>query len=553
MRVPPGLAISMFERSSVAVPVRSWRGMFLIMFVVALVFKVVIAATLSPFGDEAFYWQESLAPAWGYSDLPPLTAWLIGLSESVFGHGRLAMRLPFLIIGAALPWQVGAIARRLSGEPARWQAATFSLLLPLVGSLGVLALPDVPLTFAIVLATQGLLAALETNRTRDWCLLGAGLGLAWATHYRAAMPMLAGLLFLLATPRGRRQWKRPGLWLAMIVASLGLIPLVIYNIGARGAGVAFQLVERNPWRFHADALVQPLEQMVACTPLAWAVLMWALWRSWRRREEAPFDVVVIVAGSFVVLYFLLGLFADDIRFRAHWPLPGYVLLCAVLPSLLAHAGRAWRRVALAGFVIAGFGLLVGLGYLGVAASSSGPRALAGVKAFPSNFTGWRESSDAVRAQLARDPSALVVADNFMLAAELRFALGSAQVVYSLDSPANTKHGRAPQLATWGLDEAGLAKHAGRRVLLVVDETSLREREKRDWIASICSRVDVVRPVMRLDLFDGRRRFAIYDATARVAKGPLGNPDDCVAWRAAYKASLPAARGTSGQGDTGVAK
>jgi hypothetical protein len=527
--------------------------MFLVMFVVALLLKIVIAATLSPFGDEAFYWQESLSPAWGYSDLPPLTAWLIALSEGIFGHGRLAMRLPFLLVGAALPWQVGSMAKRLGGETARWQAATFALLLPLVGSLGVLALPDVPLTFAIVLATQGLLAALETNRTRDWCLLGVGLAIAWTSHYRAAMPMLAGLLFLLATPRGRMQWRRPGLWLALAVASLGLIPLVIYNVGARGAGLAFQLVERNPWRFHADALVQPLEQAGACTPLAWAVLLWALWQAWRRRGEAPFDVIATVAGSFVVLYFVLGLFADDVRFRAHWPLPGYILLCAVLPSMLADAGRIWRRVALAGFALAGLGLLAGLGYLGLAASPDGARVLAGVKAFPSNFTGWRETSKAVRSALVMEPSALVVADNFMLAAELRFELGGSRLVYSLDSPLNVKHGRAPQLAAWGLDEVGLARRAGQRVLLVVDETSLREREKRDWLASVCSRVDMAGPVARLDLFEGRRRFALYDATARAVPGALGIADDCVVWREAYRASVVPARRSSGQGDAGIAK
>jgi hypothetical protein len=521
--------------------------MFLVMFFAALLLKVVIAATLSPFGDEAFYWQESLSPAWGYSDLPPLTAWLIGLSEGAFGHGCLAMRLPFLLIGAALPWQVGAIAHRLGGEVARWQAATFAMLLPLVGSMGVLALPDVPLTFAIVLSTQGLLAALETNRIRDWGLLGIGLAIAWMTHYRAAMPILAGLLFLLATPRGRMQWRRPGLWLAMTVAGLGLIPLVIYNVAARGAGVAFQLVERNPWRFHADALVQPLEQAVACTPLAWAVLLWALWQAWHRRRQAPFDVIATVAGSFVVLYFVLGLFADDVRFRAHWPLPGFVLLCAVLPSLLANAGRTWRRIALAGFALAGVGLLAGLGYLGLAASPDGARLMTGLKAFPSNFTGWRESSEAVSARLAEDPSALIVADNFMLAAELRFAFGGARVVYTLDSPLNTKHGRAPQLAAWGIDESGLARHAGRRVLLVVDETSLRERERRAWLTSVCSRVDIAGAAQRLDLFDGRRRFAVYGATARAVRGPRLSPDDCVVWREAYRAS------SSGKSNPGVAE
>ncbi len=345
MRMPPVLAMSMSERSSVAVRVRSWRGVFLVLFALSMVAKLLIAVTLSPFGDEAFYWQESLAPAWGYSDLPPLTAWLIALSEAVFGHGLLAMRLPFLLIGAFLPWQVGAIARRYGGETARWQASTFALLMPLAGSLGVLALPDVPLTFAIMLATHGLLAALEGNRVRDWCLLGVGLAIAWATHYRAAMPMLAGLLFLLLTPRGRASWSRPGLWLALAIASIGLLPIVLYNIDARGAGVAFQLVERNPWRFHADALVQPLEQAVTCTPLAWIVMVWALWCSWRRRNEAPFDAVAVIAGTFIVGYFVLGLFADDVRFRVHWPLPGYLLLCAVLPSLMRDSGWfgvAWR-------------------------------------------------------------------------------------------------------------------------------------------------------------------------------------------------------------------
>ncbi|HEY4293043.1 glycosyltransferase family 39 protein [Luteibacter sp.] len=527
----------MSEPSSVAVHARSWRGIFLAVFVAACLAKLAIACTLSPFGDEAFYWQESLTPAWGYSDLPPLTAWLIALSEGLFGHGLLPMRLPFLLVGALLPWQVGAMAARYGDAAARWQAATFVTLLPLVGSLGVLALPDVPLTFATLLAFQGLLGALDRNRMRDWFLLGVGLAIAWMTHYRAAMPMLGGLLFLSLTPRGRMQWRRPGFWMAMGVAALGLLPIVLYNLGAHGAGVAFQLVDRNPWQFHADALVQPIEQALACTPLAWAAMLWAIWRSWRRRAESPFDVVAVVAGTFVIAYFVLGLFADDLRFRAHWPLPGYLVACVALPLFLRESGKAWRRTVCAGFVLAGLGLAAGLGYLGLAASAHGATTLAGLKAFPTNFTGWRESATAMEAQLATQPDAILVADNFMLAAELRFALGASHTVYSLDSPLNVKHGRAPQLAAWGLDEAGLATHAGSKVLLVVDESKRRDIEARNWLGSICARVDIVRPVGRVEAFDKRRSFALYEGRARVSRGAPGNPDNCVVWMAAYKASL----------------
>jgi 4-amino-4-deoxy-L-arabinose transferase-like glycosyltransferase len=532
MRVPPGLAISMDEPSSLAARARRWRGIFFVLFVLSLACKVVIASTLSPFGDEAFYWQESLGLAWGYSDLPPLTAWLIASSEAVFGHGLLAMRLPFLVLGALVPWQVAALARRGGSAQAPWQAAVFALLLPLGGSLGVLALPDVPLTFSILLAAQGLVAALETNRKRDWCLLGLGLALAWCTHYRAAMAMLAGLVFMLAVPRGRRAWCQGGWWVAMAVAALGLLPIIIYNIASRGAGVAFQLVDRNPWQFHADALVQPLEQALACTPLLYVLLLWALWQAWRRRDDAPCDVLATLAGTFVIVYFVVGLFADDVRFRAHWPLPGYLLLCAVLPVLLAHASAWMRRFAGIALGLAGVGLLVGFVYLGLAASARGAIVLAHAKAFPANFTGWRD----VAAALPPQPEgALLVADNFMLAAELRFAIGAKASVYSLDSPLNAKHGRAAQLHAWALDEAALQDLAPAPLVLVVDETALRERETREWLGSICTRVDIERPLGRVDAFDGRRRFAFYAARARSAQGPAVPPDQCIVWTQAYAA------------------
>jgi hypothetical protein len=486
-----------------------WRDAFLVAFAILQLLKCFVAARLSPFGDEAFYWMEAGRLAWGYSDLPPLTAWLIAGGEALAGHGIFAMRLPFLLLGASLPWLMVALARRLGDARAGWQAGLLTLVLPLAGTLGVLALPDVPLTVAIVLALLGLVRALDSDRLADWLLVGIGLALAWLTHYRAAMPMIAGLLLFLLTARGRAQWRRGGFWLAMAVATLGLVPLVVYNVQQRGVGIGFQLVERNPWAFHADALVQPLEQALACTPLLYGLLLWCAWQCWRRRRERPWDVLAVTSLTFLLGYFLLGLFADDLRFRAHWPLPGYLPLVAALPVLLRErrAGKFWRPAA---FILAGLGTLIGLGYLALAASASGPSSLAGVKAFPSNFVGWRESAWTARRLLAEHDGAILVADNFMLAAELNFQLGREFTVYSLDSPLNVKHGRAPQLALWGLDENGLRHaHPGAPLLLAVEPTALRERERAGWLGSLCGRVDGARLLERLDLFDGRKQVRFY--------------------------------------------
>lgn len=536
----------MRDRISVVVPVARWRAAFLTVFTVQFAIKAWLVATLAPFTDEAFYWLESRHPAWGYSDLPPLTAWLIRGGEAVAGHGVIGMRWPFLVLGAALPWIVVRFAREAFDPRIGWQAGLLCLLLPLAGTLGVLAVPDVPLTVAIMLAVLALLRVTARDRLRDWLLLGGALALAWATHYRAAMPMLVGLLFALAAPRGRALWRRPGLWLALAVAALGLVPLAISNWHQHGAGLSFQLVDRNPWRFHATALVQPLEQALACTPLLYAMLLWAGWRVWRRRREgAPWDVISFVSMGFLALYFLLGLFADDVRFRAHWPLPGYLPLLAALPVLVAaKTGASARRWLAAAVFVAVLGQGLGLAWLGMAATPGAARRLADLKAFPYAFVGWREAAALI--EPARQGEVLV-ADNFALAAELAFFLDDRQPVYSLDSPLNVKHGRAPQLALWHLDEAGLrAAHAGQPMLLAVEETAQGERERFAWLGTICRRIDGPREVARVSLYDGRKRVALYAGTIPLRMPASGDASPaergaCPIWLASQAAADSAAR------------
>jgi 4-amino-4-deoxy-L-arabinose transferase-like glycosyltransferase len=517
--------------ASVVAGIARWRAAFVTVFLCLLVIKLILALTLQPLGDEAFYWQESRHLAWGYSDLPPLTAWLIRAGEGVAGHGVWGMRWPFLLLGSCLPWVLVAFGRRAFDERAGWQAGLLCMCLPLAGSLGIVALPDVPLTVAGAAAMLALLRAMDENRLRDWLLLGVALAVCWLSHYRAAMYMVAGLLLFLLTRRGRQQWKRSGFWLAMLIAALGLIPLVVSNWQQHGAGLAFQLMERNPWRFHADTLVQPLEQAVTSTPFLYISLLWTAWCCWRRRREGgPWDVIAYLSLTFIVVYFIAGLFADDQRFRVHWPLPGYLPLMAAQPVLLRDAvKRRWRTVTIFGAGIALFAQVAALCYLGLAASPVASRWLGAARAFPTSFIGWKQSADIAKTQLAMQPVVLV-ADNFMMAAELDFQFNGQRVVYSLDSPLNVKYGRAPQLALWGLDEVALRReHAGNQVLLVVDEHALRERERAPWLGSLCARIENLQPVKKLDLFDDRKSVAFYRGYVAAGSGTRAS-SDCVAWR-----------------------
>ncbi|MHB8678691.1 MAG: ArnT family glycosyltransferase [Rudaea sp.] len=504
-----------------------WRSAFWIVWTILLAAKVVLAAQLAPFGDEAWYWQESRHLALGYSDLPPLTAWMIAAGEAVFGHGVLAMRAPFLVLGALLPLVIVRIGRRVSGTADGWIGVLSVLALPLLGTLGIFALPDVPLAFVSALALDAVERAARTHRLRDWTLLGVALALAWLAHYRAATLLAAGLAFFTLTPRGRALWRDPGLWLALAVMCLGIVPAIAFNATHGWAALDFQLVQRNPWRFHADALVQPLEQALVCTPLFYALLLWALWQIWKRRGQgAPWDLFLCCAAVPIVAYFVLGLFADDTRFRVHWPLPGYLPLLSVLPMLLRQSKiAAWIRITAFGMLVGG--CLLAFAYLGMAAIPGGADVLSRMKAFPQQFVGWREAAAQTRVLLAqpRYAQSVLVADNFMLAAELDFALDGSRAVYTLDHPINAKHGRAPQLAIWGRDEAGLhALGSGYPVLLVVEPGARRERERAAWLDTLCSRVENLVPVARLDTYDGRKRYRWYSGLVKPSDGIKPNPD-----------------------------
>lgn len=153
--------------------------------------KLWLALVVPLFGDEAFYWMESRHPAPAYSDLPFMTALLVGAGTWLAGDGYLGVRLAFLGLGALLPWLVYRFAARFETRTDALLAAGATACLPLAGTLGLLAVPDVPLA---VLAVAGLVAAcraVESGAIRWWVLAGVFAALGLCTHYRFAV-WLAG-------------------------------------------------------------------------------------------------------------------------------------------------------------------------------------------------------------------------------------------------------------------------------------------------------------------------------------------------------------------------
>jgi hypothetical protein len=323
--------------------------------------------------------------------------------------------------------------------------------------------------------------ALDAPRGWHGWALGAALAAALLAHWRGALLVSAGLLLLLMPPRMRRALRWPGLWLALLIGALALVPMLVFNAQHDWAALRFQVLERHPWRFQIEGLWIPLEQMLVVTPALALLLLAAVRAAWLRRREGPTDLVLASALGIVAVYLLLGVFADNTHTRVHWPLPGYLPILLLLPALerrwLAVVG--WRHwLARAALPMAALAQLAVIGVL-AAACCADPRLQAGAALVIGNgFRGYEMAAAEARQQLRRLPAdSLLIADNFLLAAELDFALGGSRPVYVLDHPRNRQHGRQTQLAIWQRDQTSLQRSSWSQALLVIEERARFANER----------------------------------------------------------------------------
>ena len=497
----------------------SARRCFIASWLALCAAKLALASQLPLFVDEAFYWQEGRHLALAYSDLPGLTAWLARLGTAIGGEHALALRMPFLMIAAVIPWLVVRMAMREFDARNGWHAGMLALLLPLAGSLGLLALPDVPLLLASVLCLDAGLRLLRDVDRFATAELALGLVIGGLSHYRFVAVIGVGLLAMALLPAGRNALARPRVWLAVAAGALAWLPLVLWNLDNADAGLRFQLLDRHPWSFSGEGIRLGRMQLLLATPLL--VLAMALAGARGLRDARPAVRFLAFSGTGIVLGFLLlGFFADRERVSFHWPLPGYIALLPLLPAVLSRWSRGWR---FATWATAALGLAAVLGYYALASVPAWRAQSASQNFHPTNFAGWDVLAHAVRGRLARLPAdTRLLAGNFKIGAELGFALGDADISV-LEHPLNAKHGRAPQLQLWGLAHATRATLGNAPILLVASANDVPFAELLAHFHALCEQVGPLPPPQVLNIDHGRQRFLLFALPAGPRTGPCSTP------------------------------
>ena len=397
-------------------PDPDWR--LLLWGLLALTAFRLIAAGLTPLTeDEAYYRLWAMRPQLGYYDHPPMIAWWIALGRLIAGDDALGVRL-FPVLGASLTtlllWDTARLAgagERVAARAAVWLNATL-----LIGFGVILAVPDAPSTLFWMTTLWCLLKARagksSGGRPLWWIAAGVTAGLATLSKYSALFLAPGVFLWLVATPEGRAELKRPWPWLTCVIAA-GLFGLnAAWNAQHHWESFTKQFGRVVPGPLTGKYLVELIVgQFILLNPL---IALFA-WRPFdlRRLKVWGADVSLFVAtvAPFAVYLLLHSLHA---RVQAHWPAPLYPAL-AFLGAVAAEGvrpGSVWMGVRRAA---APFG--IGLTVLALAYAASGLHLL-GRKDPSLQLSGWPTFAGAVEADRKTSGAAWVGTLSYGVAGQL---------------------------------------------------------------------------------------------------------------------------------------
>lgn len=276
-------------------------------------------------------------PDWSHFDHPGMVGWLGQLFTL---NGRLdvdgLLRLPAVIAGTANTWLMYRIGMRIAGERVGFVAALMYTA-SIYGSFltGLFFMPDAPQSFFWLASLALALDLFQRNEQPfwPWALLGMSLAGALLSKYHSVF-LLAGLtgyvLFYRRDLLGHR-----GPWACLVIASLGLVPTVLWNIEHEFISFAFHSGRVNPSEgININTFFQEIGGEFAYNNPIVFVLCWAgvISALLRRKLIRPVyaQTLLLVALPLLITFIGFSLFR---RTLPHWTGPAYLTLIPL--------GAAW--------------------------------------------------------------------------------------------------------------------------------------------------------------------------------------------------------------------
>jgi hypothetical protein len=291
---------------------------------------MLAAAKYGLFTDELYFLACGEHLAWGYVDMPPLTAVQAWVARSLLGDSLYALHFIPALAGGALVLMTGLMAGQLGGG--RWARATAAIAAAIAPGFlafhSYLSMNSIDLVLVTGLAMI-LIRIVQTEDARLWLGFGAVAGVGLLNKHTILLFGFALIVSLLFT-RARRQMFNRWFVAGGAIAFLIFLPNLVW-MWQHGFPHLEQLanIRRNQRNVNLSALAFAGQQLMLAGPMLVPLWLAGLWHFVAGEGRA------LRALGFAYIGALLVLIATD--GRVYYLLPAY-------PMLFAGGAIAMERV-----------------------------------------------------------------------------------------------------------------------------------------------------------------------------------------------------------------
>lgn len=429
-------------------PIARRRGMIWVLIFGLLALRLVWQA-ISPYTlieDEAHYWEWARRLDWSYYSKGPGVAWVIRASIEMLGNTEFAVRLPAAVSTAIGTIAIASMTRDLLNDrKLAFISAVLYSCVPGFAVASMLMTIDAPYIACWAWASVFAMRAVLLGRYKAWIGFGCCIAIGFLFKYTILI-LIPSVLFTMWATRSYRPRVRSG-WLiaGLLVSTLGLIPVGIWNsqhdwatvrhllghLGAPGGDTQNTAAGHEPWTIVWFFEYIALQLLVGGPVIALSIL--ALLGSPKRASEQTAHAIracIAMALPLLGFYLLVSLVTQT---EGNWAMAAFVTM--IPPSSWAVYDGVTRINHLVKFLW-GAALFAGVGVLmlfpGATTLASAP--LIGRYIPLYRITGMREHAqdaqrvlDELEAQTGQQP--FVITNHYGRASQLAFYLPGQPVVY----------------------------------------------------------------------------------------------------------------------------
>ena len=387
----------MTAATALAPPGPQFAAIVLALTALRIISLVIGHPDLGP--DEGQYWFWSRTPDWGYFSKPPLVAWSIAATTTLFGDQEWAVRLSAPLYQAGAAVFLFFLGRRLAGPGVGLWASLAWLTLPGVFLSSALITTDAPLIFFWCAALFFFFALTDDkaqeNRRALAVFLGAAIGFGMLAKYAMTFFVLGAVLAIVLSSARRKAFGGVNALIAAAVALAIVAPNVAWNAAHDFQTIAHTAANAD-WNGsfgHPQKLAEFLvAQIGVAGPIMLCLIVAATMLGRKTASEREKDMLRTLLAFAAPAFAVVSTQAFISRAHGNWAAVAYPS-AILLATIWAFKTSRAKFAAKASVILHS---MIGLGF--IAAFSSVPFAEAvGAKAAFKRLEGW----EAQGAEIAR--------------------------------------------------------------------------------------------------------------------------------------------------------